>query len=182
VEAQAHVIPVRVPVEAATPGMKIGERINSLLESLSPRRASLAYFDVHTDPGPAFYDITETVQMHVDRCHVREGTALVATMHTTCGVVINESEPLLFQDFARFLNRLAPSAGEYEHDDMSRRIDVPADEPRNGHSHCQHLLLSPTAILPVSGGRLHLGQWQRIILVELDQGRKRRVTVHTTGH
>ena len=52
--------------------------------------------------------ITEVVQLHVDRSRIREGTALVGTMHTTCGVVINESERLLFQDFTRLLNRLAP--------------------------------------------------------------------------
>jgi len=182
VEAQADVISVRVPVVPATQGQRLGRRIGGFLDSLSQRRSGLATFDLLTDPGPSFYDITEVVQLHVERSRIREGMALVATMHTTCGVVINERERLLFQDFTRFLNRLAPPEGEYEHDDMSRRVDVPPDEPRNGHAHCQHLLLSPTVILPVSRGRLHLGRWQSIILVELDQGRQRRVSVHTTGH
>ncbi len=181
-EAHADIISVRVPPAPAAQGSRVGERIGSLLGALSPRRAGIASIDVVTDPGPAFYDITEAVQMHVHRSRVREGTALVSTMHTTCGVVINESERLLFQDFTRFLNRLAPPCGEYEHDDMSRRVGVPPDEPRNGHAHCQHLLLSPTVVVPVSGGRLYLGRWQSIILVELDQGRQRRITVHTTGH
>lgn len=178
-EAQADVIPVRVPVAPATQGSRLGQRIAGFLDSLSQRRSGLATFELLTNPGPSFYDITETVQTHVDRHRVREGTALVATMHTTCGVMINECERLLLHDFTRFLNRLAPPTAEYEHDDMSRRVDVPPDEPRNGHAHCQHLLLSPTVILPISGGRLHLGRWQRVILVELDQGRRRRVTVQT---
>jgi len=182
VEAQADVIHVRVPVAPAAQGPRLGERIGGFLDALSHRRPALATFELLTDPGPSFYDITETVQQHVERSRVREGTALVATMHTTCGVVINERERLLFEDFTRLLNRLAPPGDEYEHDDMPRRIDVPPDEPRNGHAHCQHLLLNQTVILPITGGRLHLGRWQSIILVELDQGRNRRITVHTTGH
>ena len=76
--------------------------------------------------------------------------------HTTAAIRINENEPLLLADFKRLLDRLAPLGG-YEHDDMSRREDVPPDEPTNGHAHCQQLLLSSSETLPVVGeGRRQL--------------------------
>jgi secondary thiamine-phosphate synthase enzyme len=156
-------------------------RLGRFIQSLNGGvRTATAHFDMQTDPGPAFHDITETVQKHLDHMRIGAGLALIATMHTTAGIVINENERLLWDDFKRFLTRLAPP-GCYEHDDMSRRVDVPPDEPVNGHSHCQHLLLTPSVVVPVTGGSLGLGRWQRVLLVELDAGRNRRVTIQVTG-
>jgi thiamine phosphate synthase YjbQ (UPF0047 family) len=67
--------------------------------------------------------------------------------------------------------------GAYEHDDLDRRVGVPPDEPMNGHSHCRHLLLSSSETVPVVDGRLVLGTYQRIFLVELCQSRERHVVV-----
>ena len=78
------------------------------------------------------------------------------------------------------LGRLAPPGG-YDHDDLSRRRDVGPEEPLNGHAHSQHLLLSTSETLPVTGGRLALGAWQSIFLVELCSPRVRRVTVQVIG-
>ena len=100
--------------------------------------------------------------------------------HTTAAIRINENEPLLLEDFRRLLERLAPVGG-YEHDDLARRRDVPPDEPLNGHAHSRHLLLSTSETLPVTGGRLDLGTWQSIFLVELCSPRVRRVTVQVMG-
>jgi len=58
---------------------------------------------------------------------------------------------------------------------------VPADEPRNGHAHCQHLLLGAGETLPVIDGRLGLGRWQRLFLVELCSAREREVVVQVLG-
>jgi secondary thiamine-phosphate synthase enzyme len=58
---------------------------------------------------------------------------------------------------------------------------VPPDEPLNGHAHCRHLLLSSSESLPVLNGRLRLGPWQRIFLIELDSARPRQVTVQVLG-
>jgi isopentenyl-diphosphate delta-isomerase len=133
-----------------------------------------------TDGAGQFTDVTDDVQRVVAAAGVREGQAHVYSNHTTAAIRINENEPLLLADFHRLLERLAP-AGGYEHDDMSRRQDVAPDEPMNGHAHCQHLLLSSSETLPVSGGRLVLGTWQRVFLVELCSGRRRHVTVQVTG-
>jgi secondary thiamine-phosphate synthase enzyme len=103
-------------------------------------------------------------------------------MHTTAAIRINENEPFLLQDFRAFLRRLAPSEqGVYKHDDLRHRPDVPPDEPMNGHAHCQHLLLSAGETVPIVEGRLELGRWQRIFLIELCSARERRVIVQVLG-
>jgi len=129
--------------------------------------------------GPRqFLDITDDVAAAVAASGVRHGLAHVYSAHTTAAIRINENESLLLRDFGRLLARLAPAGeGAYEHDDLDRRVGVPPEEPMNGHSHCQHLLLSSGETVPVIDGRLELGVYQRIFLVELCAARERRVIV-----
>ncbi|HKF76282.1 MAG TPA: type 2 isopentenyl-diphosphate Delta-isomerase [Candidatus Dormibacteraeota bacterium] len=149
--------------------------------------------DVQPQPGVArlhyrtggageFIDITDDVAAILRLRPVRSGLVHVYSAHTTAAIRVNENEPLLMADFRRFLSGVAPAGeGAYEHDDMTRRLGVPADEPRNGHAHCQHLLLGASETLPVVDGRLDLGRWQRLFLVELCSAREREVVVQVLG-
>jgi secondary thiamine-phosphate synthase enzyme len=142
----------------------------------------LARLAVRTTQGPQFVDLTEEVQGILSRTGVREGIALVYSRHTTAGVVINENEPLLIGDMCAFLGRLAPPDGEYAHNDFSvRTVNMCEDECANGHAHCQHLTVGCQATLPVTGGELALGTWQRIFLLEMDRPRLREVVVQVLG-
>lgn len=134
-----------------------------------------------TGPGQ-FIDITDDVVAALRASRVRRGLVHVYSAHTTAAIRVNENEPLLMGDFRRFLGGIAPASdGGYEHDDLSRRADVPEDEPRNGHAHCQHLLLGTSEVLPVVDGRLVLGRWQRLFLIELCSARERQVVVQVLG-
>ncbi len=135
-----------------------------------------------TQGAGTFLDITDDVASALRSSGVRDGVVHVFSSHTTAAVRVNENEQLLLRDFARFLERLAPAGnGVYEHDDIDRRINVPPDEPINGHAHCRHLLLSSSEVVPVVDGRLALGRWQRIFLVELCSPRERTVIVQVLG-
>jgi isopentenyl-diphosphate delta-isomerase len=135
----------------------------------------------YATPGAGrFLDITPDVQTAVSRSGLRQGHAQIFAKHTTAAIRINENEPLLMADFRQFLERLVPPGG-YDHDDMSRRVGVPADEPVNGHSHCRHLLLSSSETIPISDGRLALGVYQRLFLIELCSPRNREVNVQIMG-
>jgi isopentenyl-diphosphate delta-isomerase len=127
-----------------------------------------------------FIDITDDVAALVRRSGIRDGLVAICSSHTTAAIRINENEPLLLSDFKRLLDRLVPQ-GAYEHDDMERRMDVPPDEPLNGHSHCRHLLLSSSESLPVVSGQLPLGPYQRVFLIELCSARQRQVMVQVVG-
>ncbi len=133
-----------------------------------------------TNGSGQFLDITDDVISIVSRSGIRNGVVQICSSHTTAAIRINEDEPLLHADFRRFLERIAP-AEVYEHDDLARRIGVGPDEPLNGRAHCQHLLLASSESLPLIDGRLRLGTWQRVFLLELDSPRQRQVTVQVIG-
>jgi secondary thiamine-phosphate synthase enzyme len=141
----------------------------------------LATIRVTTTAGTAFVDLTARLERIVADARIRTGLLNIRTTHTTTGVVVNEDEPLLRQDFEACLERLVPRAVQYAHDDLARRRDVPGDEPRNGHAHCRALLLPGCAGLTIADGRLALGRWQRVFLVELDGPREREVSVVVLG-
>jgi secondary thiamine-phosphate synthase enzyme len=98
------------------------------------------------------------------------------------GLLLNEKEPLLFEDLEGLLERLAPREAAYRHDDMTLRTPAPPpDERRNGHAHCRAALLHSSLSLHVRGGALVLGRWQRLLLAELDGPQPRSLSVALLG-
>src|SRR5204863_229130 len=75
----------------------------------------------------------------VARSGILEGLVSVQSLHTTAAIIVNEGEPLLLEDLRAALERAAPGATAYLHDEMDLRPGVPADEPANGHAHCKAL-------------------------------------------
>lgn len=139
-------------------------------------------FTVRAQKSPEFVDITEEVAQAVAAAGVQEGIALVFSCHTTAAIRINENEPLLLRDMEEFLKRLAPRELYYCHNDFGIRThNMTPDECPNAHAHLQHLLLGASEAVPIRGGKLALGQWQRIFLVELDRPRERTVLVQVVG-
>lgn len=129
-----------------------------------------------------FIDLTEGVEERVRRSGIEHGIANVHCRHTSAAVVVNENEPLLLEDFAELLERLAPRRRRYQHDRFDiRTANLAPDERPNGHAHARALLLGASECLAVIGGRLELGPWQRIFLVELDGSRRRSVAVTVLG-
>ncbi|MFM8395471.1 MAG: secondary thiamine-phosphate synthase enzyme YjbQ [Acidobacteriota bacterium] len=128
-----------------------------------------------------FIDLTREVTAVVARSGVKHGWVNIQTRHTTTALIVNENEPLLLEDLRVLLDRLAPRDGEYQHNDFSRRIDIPPDEPANGHSHCKALFLPATVSLNIAEGRLQLGQWQSLFFIELDDSRERKISIMVMG-
>ena len=137
---------------------------------------------VETSQAPEFIDITGSVNQYVKESRVENGFVVIFSRHTTAAIKINENEPLLLKDMARFLERIASRNGYYQHNDFSiRTVNMTEGECPNGHAHCQHLVLGTSETIPVVGGQLQLGQWQRIFFVELDRPRPREVLVQLLG-
>jgi secondary thiamine-phosphate synthase enzyme len=123
--------------------------------------------EIKTNSRVEIIDITAEVQKEVERSGVKDGIALVYTKHTTTAIIINENESGLKEDILNALERLIPRGAGYLHD----RIDDNAD------SHLRAILLGNSVVVPVVNGRLDLGTWQRIMFIELDGPRVRRVVV-----
>jgi secondary thiamine-phosphate synthase enzyme len=137
---------------------------------------------VTSTQAPEFIDITDDVARIVKDSGAAFGQVTVFSSHTTAAIRVNENEPLLLQDMARLLHEVAPVHADYEHNDFTRRtVNIDEDECANGHAHCQHLFLSTSETVPILDGKLALGTWQRIFLVELDHPRERRVLVNVLG-
>jgi secondary thiamine-phosphate synthase enzyme len=135
-----------------------------------------------TTAAHEFMDVTEQVAAVVRNSMVSQGWVSVFSKHTTAAVVLNENEPLLLKDMGAMLERLSASASTYEHNDLSRRTgEMDPEECANGHAHCQHLLIGASENIPVADGRLDLGRWQRIFLLELDRPRDRQLVVQVFG-
>ena len=130
-----------------------------------------------TNRATEFIDLTDRLGQFIAEAEVRVGLLNIQTLHTTTAIVVNEHEPLLLADFRAFLERTAPRSTAYAHDDMFRRTGASAGEPPNGHAHCRALVLPTSVCLNVVDGRLALGRWQRVFLVELDGPRTRDVSV-----
>ncbi len=134
-------------------------------------------------PGPmAYVDLTERLAGCVRRARVAHGLLSVQCLHTSAALVVNEDEPLLHDDFSRLLARWAPRAAGWQHDRFDlRTANMTPDERPNGHAHARALVLRSTETLHVVGGRLRLGRWQRVFLLECDDARDRRVSVLVLG-
>jgi len=129
-----------------------------------------------------FIDVTADVEAFVAQAGIEVGVVNIQSLHTTTSIVVNEHEPQLLTDFAELLERAAPPNGSYRHDDSSvRTVNRVPGERVNGHSHCQALLLAPSACLNIAGGRLQLGRWQRVFLAELDGPQTRDMSVVIFG-
>ena len=137
-------------------------------------------FNIRTEKGPQFIDITDRIEEAARESGVTNGFAVIFSMHTTAAIRINENEPALLADMERMLEQIAPCSAEYKHNEAVHAFSDNGERP-NGHSHCQHLLLGASEAVPVVNGKLIVGQWQRIFLIELDHGRDREVVVQLMG-
>ena len=118
-------------------------------------------------------DITPQVQEEVASSGISGGTVTVFVAHSTAAVVVTEYEPGLLHDLPAAWERLVPRDLDYHHN------RGPDD---NGHAHVRASLLGPSLVVPLEGGRLTLGTWQRIVLWDFDTSpRTREVVVQVMG-
>ncbi len=122
-------------------------------------------------------DVTERIMDLVHRLNVREGMISVWSMHTTCAVLINESQTALREDMTRFLEELVEKDAAWKHNDPA----YSDCSRRNADSHLRAMLLGHSLAIQVSGGEAVLGQWQRILVAELDGPRERQLRVQVWG-
>jgi secondary thiamine-phosphate synthase enzyme len=122
----------------------------------------------------AFRNITPEVARAVRESGVEEGLCLVNAMHITASVFINDDEPGLHRDYARWLEELAPHApvDRYEHNRTGED---------NGDAHHKRQVMGREVVVAISGGRLDFGPWEQIFYGEFDGRRPKRVLIKIIG-
>ena len=132
---------------------------------------------VQTDQRVELVDITSRIMECVRRFEISEGLVSLWSMHTTCALFINEFQTALLADIKRFLETVVARDAAWLHNDP----DHSDCDRMNADSHLRALLLGHSLTLQVSGGEIVLGQWQRILLAELDGPRARSLRVQVWG-
>ena len=121
---------------------------------------------VETRRRSEIVDITGEVRRKVRESGVNSGIALIYTPHTTSGLIINEAESGLIEDIVEALDEIVPKIS-FRHN----RIDNNAD------AHIKASIVGNSVIVPVENSDLVLGTWQRILFIEFDGPRRRKVYV-----
>lgn len=115
-------------------------------------------------------DITARVRAAVTRSKVRDGICVIATMHTTAGIFVNENaDPDVQRDLIAHLGKLVPADDEFRHAEG------------NADAHIKAVLTGNDVALPIRDGELVLGTWQAIYFADYDGPRERHATVTVIG-
>ncbi len=118
-------------------------------------------------------NITTHVEGLIYESGIAEGMALIYTGHTTASVHLNNADTALEDDLHRFLNKLVPNSREYKHNK--------GEYGKNADAHIKSLMVGNSVTVPVTKGRLVLGQWQAIYFSEFDGPRSRLISVKVIG-
>lgn len=136
--------------------------------------------EMETREGISIFNITPQILGYLDESGIKNGFVVVSSRHTTTALAINEHEERLLEDIRAFFTKLVPAGDNYLHNDIHLR-DCPPDEPENAHSHIAALLFGSSEAIPVANGELAIGQYQSVMLIELDGPRPRTVNVQICG-
>jgi len=131
--------------------------------------------EVNIPARMAFLNITSQVQDALRDSGIKEGLALINAMHITASVFINDDEPGLHEDYARWLEELAhfdPSPQRYHHSRTGEE---------NGDAHHKRQIMGREVVVAVTNGKLDFGPWEQIFYGEFDGRRKKRIMVKIIG-
>jgi secondary thiamine-phosphate synthase enzyme len=115
-------------------------------------------------------DLTPGVRRLIETAELDRGLVTVFATGSTVAVTTMEYEPGGVEDLQALLERLVPQSGQYEHNRLNHDT--------NAHAHIRAAVIGPSETIPLVGGRLALGTWQQIVLIDFDdRPRSRIVTV-----
>jgi secondary thiamine-phosphate synthase enzyme len=119
-------------------------------------------------------DMTSQLSNIVKESKIKNGTVTIFVLGSTAAVTTIEYESGLIHDFPVMLSRIVPKGIEYEHDNTWH--------DGNGHSHVRSSLIGPSITIPIIHGKLTLGTWQQVVLLEMDtRSRNRTVILQIMG-
>ncbi|MBU2491474.1 MAG: secondary thiamine-phosphate synthase enzyme YjbQ [Bacteroidetes bacterium] len=119
-------------------------------------------------------DITSEIVKYLNETGMQEGNVLIFAPGSTAGVTTIEYEPGLIQDYPEFFEKIIPSQMVYHHDETWHDA--------NGYSHIRAALQGASLTVPFYEGKLLLGTWQQIVLIDFDnRSRNRNVVLQFTG-
>jgi secondary thiamine-phosphate synthase enzyme len=129
---------------------------------------------LNTEGEGDMIDMTLQLSNIIKESKIKNGTVTIFVSGSTAAVTTIEYESGLIHDFPVMLSRIVPKEIEYEHDNTWH--------DGNGHSHVRSSLIGPSITIPIIGGKLTLGTWQQVVLLEMDtRSRSRTVILQIMG-
>jgi secondary thiamine-phosphate synthase enzyme len=142
-----------------------------------PYQVTSTLVKIQTQQREELHNLTNLVRNFVKSSGIRDGLVNVASLHTTSAIFINEWQDALIHDFKTYLANAILKDTYYRHNDPAW-----SDCDRhNADSHLRSLMLGISLTLQVAGGDLVLGEWQSVIMAELDGPRERSVRIQVMG-
>jgi secondary thiamine-phosphate synthase enzyme len=140
-------------------------------------KTQLDTFVVRSSQKQEMIDITPDVIEATREAGIRNGFVGVFSQHTTAAVLVNEFQSALLFDIGAFLKRVVEEGVSYRHNSP----EWSDCDRSNAASHLRSLLFSNSVMLPVVDGKVVLGQFQSVIMAELDGPRERTIKVQVLG-
>lgn len=132
---------------------------------------------IQTEEREELHNLTSIVRDFVKSSGIRDGLVNISSLHTTTAVFVNEWQDALIHDFKSYLANAISRDAYYRHNDPAW-----SDCDRhNADSHLRSLMLGISLSLQLAGGDLVLGEWQSIIMAELDGPRERSIRLQVMG-
>ena len=122
-------------------------------------------------------DVTDNIVSILAKSKIKDGLLVCYVPHTTAAITINEGDETVFEDLLGLLKKWVPRKGNYKHN--AKYAGIPQEE--NAHAHIISSIIQPSITIPITGNGLELGTWQRILFIELDGPRNRRIHVKIMG-
>jgi secondary thiamine-phosphate synthase enzyme len=124
---------------------------------------------LRTEGDADVVDITAGVQRVIDGAGIEAGQALAFVRGSTAAITTMEHEPGGVHDLQEMLERLIPTEGDYEHNRLNHDT--------NSHAHQRASVIGASEVVPVIAGRLGLGTWQQLVLIDFDDRPRERTVV-----
>jgi secondary thiamine-phosphate synthase enzyme len=142
-----------------------------------PYRVASRLVKVQTQGREELHNLTGLIRDFVRSSGVQAGSVIVSSLHTTCGLFINEWQEALIHDVKAYLANAINKDVYYRHNDPTW-----SDCDRhNADSHLRSLMLGIALTLQISDGDVVLGEWQSIIMAEFDGPRERSIRIQAMG-
>ena len=131
-------------------------------------------FNLSTKGFTDIINITSQAEEEVKKSEIKEGICLVFAAHATCALTIIEHEEGVIKDLKRVFEIIAPMNEDYEH--CKKWGDC------NGYAHVRASLMKPSLTIPIEEGKLVLGTWQQIVLIDFDNRPREREIIIKVIH
>jgi len=130
------------------------------------------FVEVRSSKRGEYIDITSQMQKIVEKSGIKNGILVMHEVHTTAALTIQENDSSIHEDTKEILEEIIPLNKQYRHS---------YEGNENATAHIKNQLLGSSIALPIINGKLALGTWQSIFLIELFEPRKRKIAVCIIG-